>query len=267
MGGVMPRGTRTVPIAGAVNEEEKGPMKRACLIEFLVIFTFCALFSSAGCSSGEQAYAQLRDRMVRSQIVARGIEDERVIAAMRTVPRHRFVPSKFRTLAYIDNPLPIGLDQTISQPYIVALMTASLLCEPGHRVLEIGTGSGYQAAVLAEIVDTVYTIEIIPELAERARAVLDTLGYGTVIVRAGDGYDGWPEAAPFDGIIVTAAAPEVPRLLVEQLAEGGRLVIPVGDHFQNLHVYEKRSDGLELLSSLPVRFVPMTGKVRDVQQR
>jgi protein-L-isoaspartate(D-aspartate) O-methyltransferase len=242
-------------------------MNRGCLAGLLALFVFCTLVSSAGCSSGEQAYAEMRDRMVDRQIAGRGIEDERVIAAMRIVPRHRFVPAKMRTLAYIDSPLPIGLDQTISQPYIVALMTASLRCEPGHRVLEVGTGSGYQAAVLAEIVDTVYTIEIIPELAERARAVLDTLGYGSVKVRTGDGYDGWPEAAPFDGIIVTAAAPDVPRLLVEQLREGGRLVIPVGGHFQNLHVYEKRSGTLELLSSLPVRFVPMTGKVRDAEER
>jgi protein-L-isoaspartate(D-aspartate) O-methyltransferase len=237
-------------------------MVRACLIGFFVLFISMGCFST-GCSSGEHAYSELRDRMVRRQVVARGIEDEHVIAAMRAVPRHRFVPSDVRALSYIDSPLPIGLDQTISQPYIVALMTASLRCAPEHRVLEIGTGSGYQAAVLAEIVDTVYTIEIIPELAARARAVLDTLGYGNVRVRAGDGYDGWPEAAPFDGVIVTAAAPEVPRPLMEQLKEGGRLVIPVGEHFQSLHIFEKRSGELELLSSLPVRFVPMTGKVRE----
>lgn len=242
-------------------------MNRACLIGFLGIFTFCVLVSTAGCSSGEQAFAELREQMVLRQIAGRGIDDERVLTAMRIVPRHRFVPSDVRTLAYIDSPLPIGRDQTISQPYIVALMTSSLHCGPGHRVLEVGTGSGYQAAVLAEIVDTVYTIEIIPDLAERARAVLDTLGYGNVMVRAGDGYDGWPEAAPFDGVIVTAAAPEVPRPLIEQLREGGRLVIPVGGRLQNLHVYEKRANGLELLSSLPVRFVPMTGKVRDSDNR
>jgi protein-L-isoaspartate(D-aspartate) O-methyltransferase len=241
-------------------------MSRTILIGLLAVVTSIAC-TSAGCSSGEQAFGELRDKMVRRQIVARGIDDEQVIAAMRKVPRHRFVPANARTLAYIDSPLPIGLDQTISQPYIVALMTASLRCAPEHRVLEIGTGSGYQAAVLAEIVDSVYTIEIIPELASRARAVLDTIGYGNIAVRAGDGYDGWPEAAPFDGVIVTAAAPEVPRPLIEQLAEGGRLVIPVGENFQNLHVYEKRSGGLSLISSLPVRFVPMTGKVRDPDSR
>lgn len=237
-------------------------VNRACLIGFLVFFA-CVCISSVGCSSGERAYAELRERMVRRQIEDRGIDDAHVVAAMRIVPRHRFVPARYRSLAYSDSPLPIGLDQTISQPYIVALMTASLDCDPDHRILEVGTGSGYQAAVLAEIVDTVYTVEIIPELARRARAVLDTLGYGTVAVRAGDGYDGWPEAAPFDGIIVTAAAPKVPDPLVEQLRMGGRLVIPVGERLQSLHVYEKRADGLELLSSLPVRFVPMTGKVRE----
>jgi len=265
MGGAMPR-RRVPPPGDDRGEGEKTAMKRTCLIGFLGIF-FSILISSAGCSSGEQAFSKLREEMVRRQIAARGIDDARVLAAMRTVPRHRFVPSDVRTLAYIDGPLPIGRDQTISQPYIVALMTASLRCEPDHRVLEVGTGSGYQAAVLAEIVDTVYTIEIITDLAERARAVLDSLGYGNIRVRAGDGYDGWPEAAPFDGIIVTAAAPEIPRPLIEQLREGGRLVIPVGEHFQNLHVYEKRAGGLELLSSLPVRFVPMTGKVRNPVDR
>ena len=219
--------------------------------------------SAAGCSSGEKAYERMRAAMVREQIAARGIDDSLVLEAMRAVPRHRFVPPRMRGLAYIDNPLPIGLEQTISQPYIVALMTAALGAGPGDRVLEIGTGSGYQAAVLAEIVDSVYTIEIIPELAASAAALLDTLGYGNVSVRAGDGYDGWPEKAPFDGIIVTAAAPRIPPRLVEQLAPGGRLVIPVGERWQDLHTYEKIGDDLRLLSSVPVRFVPMTGKIRS----
>ena len=179
------------------------------------------------------------------------------------VPRHLFVPPDLRGLAYIDSPLPIGEDQTISQPYIVALMTESLAPESGDRILEIGTGSGYQAAVLAEIVDTVFTIEIVPELAERSAALLDTLGYGNILVRCGDGYDGWPDEAPFDGIIVTAAAPAIPAPLVEQLAVGGRIVIPVGGTFQELEVHVKRETGLELLFTLPVRFVPMTGKVRE----
>ncbi len=223
----------------------------------------CLLVTLAGCSSGEEAYESLRERMVRTQIAARGVESESVIAAMMKVPRHRFVPHQLRGLAYIDSPLPIGREQTISQPYIVALMTESLDPERGDRVLEIGTGSGYQAAVLAEIVDTVYTIEIVPELAKRSAALLDTLGYDNVMVRYGDGYDGWPEEAPFDGIIVTAAAPAIPVPLVEQLAIGGRIVIPVGGNFQELEVHVKRESGLELLFTLPVRFVPMTGKVRE----
>jgi protein-L-isoaspartate(D-aspartate) O-methyltransferase len=201
--------------------------------------------------------------MVRTQIAGRGVTDEQVLGAMMKVPRHRFVPDDLRGLAYIDSPLPIGLDQTISQPYIVALMTESLAPERIDRILEIGTGSGYQAAILAEIVDTVFTIEIVPELAERSAAILDTLGYGNVLVRCGDGYDGWPGKAPFDGIIVTAAAPVIPAPLVEQLEVGGRLVIPVGGTFQELEVHVKRETGLELLFTLPVRFVPMTGKVRE----
>ncbi len=228
-----------------------------------LLFAFLTSFFSTGCSSSGRPYEKQRERMVRDQIIARGIDDSFVIGAMMRVPRHRFVPEKLASMAYIDNPLPIGSDQTISQPYIVALMTASLRLKGGEKVLEVGTGSGYQAAVLAEIVDTVYTIEIIPELARRARKTLDSLGYKNVEVRAGDGYDGWPEHAPFDGVIVTAAAPKLPPLLVEQLKPGGRLVIPVGDLYQDLHVYEKTSEGLKLISTLPVRFVPMTGKIRD----
>ncbi len=205
--------------------------------------------------------------MVQTQIATRGVTSESVIAAMMKVPRHRFVPHELRGLAYIDSPLPIGRDQTISQPYIVALMTESLEPERGDRILEIGTGSGYQAAVLAEIVDSVFTIEIVPELAERSAALLDTLGYRNVLVRCGDGYDGWPEEAPFDGIIVTAAAPAIPAPLVGQLAVGGRIVIPVGENFQELEVHVKREAGLELLFTLPVRFVPMTGKVRESDGR
>lgn len=217
----------------------------------------------AGCSSSERDWAKQRERMVEEQIVARGVQDPRVIAAMKKVPRERFVPRGLAYLAYEDSPLPIGSGQTISQPYIVALMTASLgLTGPG-KVLEIGTGSGYQAAVLAEIVDTVFTIEILPELAERAKALLDTLGYRNVRVRAGDGFDGWPSAAPFDGVIVTAAAPKIPRPLVDQLKTGGRLVIPVGEEWQELEVYEKTKAGLKIVSTLPVRFVPMTGKIRE----
>jgi protein-L-isoaspartate(D-aspartate) O-methyltransferase len=238
-------------------------MSRTFLIGATALIAYLACFFSTGCSSSDDPHEKQRERMVTTQIIARGVEDRLVISAMMRVPRHRFVPARLESMAYVDSPLPIGSDQTISQPYIVALMTASLQLEGGEKVLEIGTGSGYQAAVLAEIVDTVFTIEIIPELARRARETLDTLGYTNVEVRAGDGYDGWPEHAPFDAVIVTAAAPKLPPLLVEQLKTGGRLVIPVGDHYQNLHVYEKRPDGLTRISSLPVRFVPMTGKIRD----
>ncbi len=231
-----------------------------------VIFVTVALvaaLASAGCSSGDEAYTALRERMVRTQIIDRGIDDRDVIRAMMTVPRHMFVPDQHKGLAYIDSPLPIGCDQTISQPYIVALMTAALALDGGGRVLEIGTGSGYQAAVLAEIADTVFTIEIVQTLAERASALLDTLGYDNIFVRYGDGYDGWPDKAPFDGVIVTAAAPVIPQPLIEQLGERGRLVIPVGDRFQELEVLEKRGGELKRLFTLPVRFVPMTGKVLD----
>lgn len=216
-----------------------------------------------GCTSGEQAYTEMRERMVREDIAARGISDSRVLESMLRVPRHLFVPPGLMDVAYMDSPLPIGEDQTISQPYIVALMTESLGLGDRARVLEIGTGSGYQAAVLSGIADSVWTIEIIPSLAESAAALLDTLGFGNVIVRSGDGYFGWPEKAPFDAIMVTAAAPGLPPKLAEQLVFGGRLVIPVGDGRQKLMTYVKTSSGLELLSSLPVRFVPMTGKIRD----
>ncbi len=216
-----------------------------------------------GCSSGEQAYAKMRKRMVREDIAARGISDSRVLESMMRVPRHLFVPASLRDVAYIDSPLPIGGNQTISQPYIVALMTESLGLGDSARVLEIGTGSGYQAAVLSGIADSVWSIEIIPSLAESAAALLDSLGYANVTVRVGDGYFGWPEKAPFDGIIVTAAAPGLPPDLAGQLAFGGRLVIPVGDGRQKLMTYVKTSSGLKLLSSLPVRFVPMTGKIRN----
>jgi protein-L-isoaspartate(D-aspartate) O-methyltransferase len=216
-----------------------------------------------GCSSGEQAYARMRERMVLNDIAARGISDRRVLESMRRVPRHLFVPEHLRDVAYIDSPLPIGEDQTISQPYIVALMTESLGLGDSARVLEVGTGSGYQAAVLSGIADSVFSIEIIPALAARAAALLDSLGYDNVSVRCGDGYFGWPEKAPFDGIIVTAAAPGLPPLLEGQLAQGGRLVIPVGDGSQYLMTYVKTSSGLELLSRLPVRFVPMTGRIRE----
>jgi len=188
--------------------------------------------------------------------------DPHVVAALRAVPRERFVPSILRSQAYENHPLPIGLGQTISQPYIVAIMSHLIGIKRGDRVYELGTGSGYQAAVLAEMGAEVYTVEIVPDLAERAAALLAELGYARVRVRAGDGYLGWPEAAPFDAIIVTAAGPEVPPSLVEQLALGGRLVMPLGDvaETQQLVVITKRADGtLHRRDVLPVRFVPITG--------
>ena len=201
-----------------------------------------------------------REAMVERQIRARGIEDAAVLEALREVPRHAFVPPDVRPLAYRDRPLPIGYDQTISQPYIVAYMTEMAEIAPGDTVLEIGTGSGYQAAVLGELASAVYTIEIVPELAARADSTLEALGYGNVHVRAGNGYGGWPEHAPFDAIVVTAAPTEVPQTLVDQLAVGGRMVIPVGDMYQEMTVIEKTPEGVAERQTIPVRFVPMTGE-------
>ncbi len=211
-----------------------------------------------------------RDAMVAQQI-ARGfdripVKDPRVLDALRAVPRHEFVPVAEQALAYADRPLPIGHDQTISQPYIVALMTELLAVQPGQRILEIGTGSGYQAAVLAELTPYVYSIEIVEPLATAARERLERLGYRTVQVRAGDGYQGWPEHAPFDGVIVTCAPDAVPAPLWEQLAPGGRIVIPLGRPWsdQRLVVLTKRPDGSrESREVLPVRFVPMTGEAEQ----
>ena len=203
-----------------------------------------------------------RARMVETQIVARGVRDARVLAAMRKVPRHRFVDPSQRSQAYEDHPLPIPGNQTISQPYIVALMTELLDLKAGARVLEIGTGSGYQSAVLGELAKEVYSIEIVPELAQLAAERLKELGYSNVTVREGDGYRGWPEHAPFDAIIVTAAPERIPEPLIDQLAAGGVMVIPVGGFFQELKVFRKGPDGnVTEKDILPVRFVPMTGEV------
>lgn len=201
-----------------------------------------------------------RREMVEEQIRARGIENARVLDAYRKVPPDRFVPVELQDRAFDDSPLPIGFSQTISQPYIVAYMTDALDVEAGHTVLEIGTGSGYQAAVLGELAKTVYTIEIVPELASRAAGTLASLGYRNVHVRAGDGYAGWPEHAPFDRIMVTAAPEEVPAPLLEQLAPGGRLVIPVGEQgrTQWMTVVDKTGDGLVSRRTIPVQFVPFT---------
>ena len=198
--------------------------------------------------------------MVDEQLRARGIRDPRVLDAMTRVPRHAFVPAAGRDEAYGDHPLPIGHGQTISQPYIVAFMSEALRLEPTHRVLEIGTGSGYQAAVLGELAGEVYTIEIIPELAESARKTLIENGYANVTVRTGNGYLGWPEHAPYDRIMVTAAPDAVPPALVEQLKIGGLMAIPVGTGVQELRILRRTATGLETIDTLPVRFVPMTGK-------
>jgi protein-L-isoaspartate(D-aspartate) O-methyltransferase len=201
-----------------------------------------------------------RDWMVDTQIVGGGITDPRVVAAMRQVPRHRFIPDYESEDAYGDFPLPIGHAQTISQPYIVAYMTEALKLQPGEKVLEIGTGSGYQAAILAELGVQVFTIEIVKPLAQYARDNLSKVGYDHVLVRAGDGYQGWPEERPFDAIIITAAPDHVPSPLLEQLAVGGRLILPVGDFSQNLVLIRRTEEGYQRTELLPVRFVPMTGQ-------
>ena len=197
--------------------------------------------------------------MVQQQLRTRGIKDDRVLAALAKVPREEFVPQDSRAASYEDGPLPIGYDQTISQPYIVGFMTEQLRSKPRDRVLEIGTGSGYQAAILAELVAEVYTIEIVEPLAKNAEVTLQRLGYKNVHVKVGDGYSGWLEHAPFDAIIVTCAPDHVPQQLTDQLKDGGRMVIPVGERFaQQLYLLEKQNGRLRESAVLPVRFVPMT---------
>lgn len=211
-------------------------------------------------AAAEPDFKALREKMVESQIKARGIRDPHVLGALLKVERHQFVPKKLQSRAYEDYPLPIGEGQTISQPYIVALMTELLDLKGEEKVLEIGTGSGYQAAILAELVKEVYTIEIIESLASSAQKLLKELGYRNIKVRTGDGYLGWPEAAPFDAVIVTAAPGHIPKPLVDQLKEGGRMVIPVGVHFQTLKKLTKKAGKVESQDIIPVRFVPMTGE-------
>jgi protein-L-isoaspartate(D-aspartate) O-methyltransferase len=214
-------------------------------------------------SRDERDWKGERERMVRHQIAAREVKNEAVLESMRQVPRHKFVPVEYRDAAYQDSPLPIGENQTISQPYIVALMTELLQVEAGAKVLEIGTGSGYQAAVLAEMDVEVYSIEIKQGLCERASKVLAELAYTSAHVRCGDGYRGWPEEAPFDGIIVTAAPDRIPQPLLEQLKPGGRMVIPVGVFYQELKVVTRVGDRFEERDVIPVRFVPMTGEIQE----
>jgi len=212
--------------------------------------------------ASNEAMSQRRRQMVEEQVRARGISDGRVLSAMGDVPRHLFVPQALRSQAYDDNPLPIGAQQTISQPYIVALMTSLLDLRGGEKVLEIGTGSGYQAAVLSRIAGQVYSIEILAPLSESAGRTLGSLGYSNVHLRVGDGYAGWPEMGPFDGILVTAAPSKVPQPLLDQLKVGGKLVIPEGSYFQDLRVYTKSANGVEKRNVIPVRFVPMTGQAQ-----
>lgn len=205
-----------------------------------------------------------REEMVRSQIVSRGVRDQRVLEAMRTVPRERFVQDDDMGLAFFDGPLSIGCGQTISQPYIVAYMTEMLSLKETDRVLEIGTGSGYQTAVVAEIAKAVYTMEIVEKLASRARETLSSLGYTNIYFRTGDGTDGWPEESPFDAIMVTAAPEKVPEHLVSQLADGGRMVVPVGGYTQYLVRLTRKGEEIEKEGLIGVRFVPMTGRIQKM---
>jgi protein-L-isoaspartate(D-aspartate) O-methyltransferase len=232
------------------------------LIYIIFLITSCGQQSSQNLES-EKMYEKMRLTMVSEQIEKRGIQNESVLQAMRKVPRHEFVPTHLKKYAYSDEPLPIGEDQTISQPYIVAYMTEKLELKSQDKVLEIGTGSGYQAAILAEVVDTVYTIEIVDVLAKRAERTLRRLDFDNIFVRSGDGYKGWPEHAPFDAIIITAAPTKIPEPLVEQLKPHGRMILPLGDYTQELVLIQKDEEGTNKKTLLPVRFVPMTGEIAE----
>lgn len=231
-----------------------------------IILIISLLFFSCSITISQKDYKNMRDRMVEDQLIARGIKDERVITAMKKVERHKFVPENLQDVAYGDFPLPIGYDQTISQPYIVAYMTEILKIKSSDKVLEIGTGSGYQAAILAELCDTVYSIEIVEELAKRAKDLIEELGYKNISIKIGDGYKGWAEHAPYDAIIVTCAPSDIPEPLIEQLKEDGRMIIPVGHYTGNQYlVYLTKKNGkLSKYYDLPVRFVPMIhGKEKE----
>lgn len=238
------------------------PQGRCAFASLALLLAFSTAPWGGKVSAAEIDYAPARTRMVEQQLAStwRGISDPAVLQAMATVPRHEFVPAGLQAHAYDDRPLPIGYAQTISQPYVVAFMTEKLQPTATDRVLEIGTGSGYQAAVLASLVKEVYSIEIIEPLARRAEADLVRLGYDNIKLRHGDGYKGWPEAAPFDAIIVTCAPDHVPKPLIDQLRDGGRMIIPVGEHGnQMLYLLRKHGSTLHREAVLPVRFVPMTG--------
>jgi protein-L-isoaspartate(D-aspartate) O-methyltransferase len=231
---------------------------------------FLTAIAASGCGQKVPPtdFAAQRKQMVQQQLITRGINDKRVLEAMAKVRRDEFVPSESRAASYEDGPLPIGYDQTISQPYIVAFMTEQLRPKSSDRVLEVGTGSGYQAAILAELVSDVYSIEIVEPLAKNAEATLQRLGYKNVHLQIGDGYKGWPEEGPFDAIIVTCAPDKVPQPLVDQLKDGGRMVIPVGDKFaQQLYLLEKKNGQLKQSATLPVRFVPMTSEVEKKSEK
>lgn len=237
-------------------------------IGFVIWASFILLTVLTQCTNGKRVsesnprgdFKTMREKMVETQIRARGVKDPRVLSALLKVERHRFVPEEYLNSAYSDQPLPIGEGQTISQPYIVALMTELLELKGDEKVLEIGTGSGYQAAILGELAKEVYTIEIVESLASMAKNRLSELGYQNIEVKAGDGYLGWPEAAPFDAIIVTAAPDHIPKPLTEQLKEGGRMVVPVGTYAQELKKIVKRSGKIVTTDVIPVVFVPMTGE-------
>ena len=233
------------------------------LLIFIFLITVSCDQQKSKNLKAEDMYEKMRFSMVKDQIENRGIKNENVLNALKKVPRHNFVPKHLRRYAYSDEPLPIGEEQTISQPYIVAYMTEKLNLKSTDKVLEIGTGSGYQAAILAEIVDSVYTIEIVDVLARQAKETLTTLEYENVFVKSGDGYKGWPEYAPFNAIIITAAPTKIPQPLVDQLAIGGKLILPLGDYSQDLVLIQKNEQGVSQQTLLPVRFVPMTGEIEQ----
>jgi len=236
-------------------------MRRSSLLIILALLTLASYPWAAG-TQATDPYVQARGQMVREQVAARGIADPRVLAAMRKVPRHELVPERYRDYAYADHPLPIGKSQTISQPYIVAYMTEQLELQGDEKVLEVGTGSGYQAAVLSELCAEVYSVEIVPSLARRAATDLERLGYDNVHVVEGDGYRGLPDQAPFDAIIVTAAPEHIPQPLIDQLKVGGRMVLPVGDYYQELVLVTRDAEGVHETRMIGVRFVPMTGEAQ-----
>lgn len=255
------------PLPGYSKIDDRYPLSVIPIVKVMIMQTLMikvaictGLLLAAAPAPSQTAYQKEREAMVNNQIANRGVTDAATLRALRSVPRHLFVPASYRSRAYHDGPLPIGYGQTISQPYIVGYMTQAIAPKPGHKVLEIGTGSGYQAAVLAEITDHVYTVEIVEELAEQARGRLQKLGYQNVTVKNTDGYYGWKEHAPYDAIIVTAAAEFIPPPLIEQLKPGGIMIVPVGSPFmvQTLMLVEKKGDKTRTKSLFPVRFVPFT---------